>query len=204
MSHVSQLRLTNFRNYESARIDDIGSGLVVLSGPNGAGKTNVLEALSLLSPGRGLRGAKLAEMQRNVKTPHPDPLPGEREGPATCPAEAAKQRRGKREGEGKNTPWAIASVIELPSGTVKIGTGYDPATEKRLVRINGESVRGQNALSEYVSCIWLTPQMDRIFLDSASARRRFLDRLVFTFDPGHSGRVTRYENALSQRSKLLR
>ncbi|MEC7028658.1 MAG: DNA replication/repair protein RecF, partial [Pseudomonadota bacterium] len=79
----------------------------------------------------------------------------------------------------------------------------DPVKDKRLVRINGEAAKGQNALAEYLSCVWLTPQMDGLFLDGSSSRRRFFDRLVFTFDPAHSGRITRYENALRQRSKLL-
>src|SRR5207244_2263336 len=70
--------------------------------------------------------------------------------------------------------------------------------------VNGETAKGQAALAEYLSCVWLTPQMDRLFLDGAGTRRRFLDRLVFTFDPGHAGRLTRYENALRQRAKILR
>ncbi len=73
-----------------------------------------------------------------------------------------------------------------------------------FVRINGEPAKSQAAMAEYLSCVWLTPQMDRLFLDGAGARRRFLDRLVFTFDPGHAGRLTRYDNALSQRAKILR
>ncbi len=170
MSFVSQLRLTNFRNYETARFSGLTVNPVILVGPNGAGKTNVLEALSLLSPGRGLRSARLTEMQR---------LSSE-------------------------SSWAVSTVVESPFGAHKIGTGLDQATEKRIIRINGETMRSQNAMTEYLSCVWLTPQMDRIFIDSTGARRRFLDRLVFTFDPGHSGRVTRYENALSRRSKLLR
>lgn len=173
MSFVTRLNLTNFRNYESACFNDAGEGLVVVFGSNGAGKTNVLEALSLLSPGRGLRGVNLGSLQNKS-------------------IDAA------------SSPWSINVTLESPYGTAKIGTGLDSATEKRIVRINGATARNKNALTEYVSCVWLTPQMDRIFLDSAGARRRFLDRLVFTFDPGHSGRVSRYENALSQRSKLLR
>lgn len=174
MSHVSRLRLTNFRNYETAtfEVEGASGAPVVLTGPNGAGKTNVLEALSLFSPGRGMRSARLSEMQN---------------------------RRSE-----SAYPWSISAAVSTPCGAVKIGTGMDPASEKRIVRIDGETVRSQNAMTEYLSCVWLTPQMDRIFLDSSGARRRFLDRLVFTFDPGHSGRVTRYENALGQRSKLLR
>lgn len=170
MSFISSLKLHNFRCYEQVSLDALSSGLIVLYGPNGAGKTNVLEAVSLLSPGRGLRTARNIEMQRQA---------------------GAKA-------------WAVSACVENESTTIQIGTGIDPASEKRLVRIQGEAVKSQSALSDYVSCVWLTPQMDRLFIDSSGHRRRFLDRLVFSFDPGHAGRVSRYENALSQRSKLLK
>lgn len=169
MSYLRSLSLSNFRCYGSARLDDVSGGLVVLYGANGAGKTNVLEAISLLSPGRGLRGAKVMEIQ-SVHS---------------------------------GDAWAVAGELGTDYGPIKLGTGLDAATEKRVIRVNGQSVRGQSALGEHVACVWLTPQMDRLFLDAASHRRRFLDRLVFAFDPGHSGRVTRYENAMRQRSKLL-
>lgn len=169
MSYLSHLNLHNFRCYADAGLTDLSKNMLVLHGPNGAGKTNVLEAVSLLSPGRGLRGAKNIEIQ--------------------CQSQPAA--------------WAVAATLQTPYGPVKLGTGLEPQTEKRLIRINGENARGQNALAEHVACVWLTPQMDRLFLESSSNRRRFLDRLVFAFDPGHSGRVTRYENAMRQRSKLL-
>lgn len=172
MAHITSLNLTNFRSYEGAAINNLPPGPVVLYGPNGAGKTNILEALSLLTPGRGLRGAKVSEVQRCYISP---------------------------DGQG----WAVAAVAETPYGTAKLGTGRDSAADKRIVRINGETTT-QAALTEYLSIVWLTPQMDRLFLDAAGARRRFLDRLVFAFDPGHAGRVTRYENAMSQRSKILK
>lgn len=170
MSYVSALKLSNFRCYDSVKLEDLSSGLIVLSGANGAGKTNILEAISLLSPGKGLRGAKALEIQRL---------------------------------EGK-TPWAIAADIEGRGGQTKIGTGLEPLSDKRLIRINGANAKSQSALADYMACVWLTPQMDRLFMDSSRERRRFLDRLVFSFDPGHSGRVSRYENALAQRSKILR
>lgn len=170
MSFVSSLKLHNFRCYDGAALEGLGSGLMVLYGANGAGKTNILEALSLLSPGRGLRGAKNGEIQ-NQSAPQ---------------------------------AWALSATIDNNGTDIHIGTGLDAATEKRLIRIQGMPVKSQSALADYLSCVWLTPQMDRLFLDSSSHRRRFLDRLVFAFDPGHAGRVARYENALSQRSKLLR
>jgi len=173
MSYLRSLNLSNFRCYGAARLDDLSSGLIVLYGANGAGKTNVLEAVSLLSPGRGLRGAKVMEIQSQYS----------------------------------GNPWAVAGELTTDYGPIKLGTGLDvdskEGREKRVIRVNGQNVRGQNALAEHVACVWLTPQMDRLFLDSSSHRRRFLDRLVFAFDPGHSGRVTRYENAMRQRSKLL-
>ena len=170
MAFIKSLHLANFRSYESTALDGLPSGPVVLYGANGAGKTNVLEALSLLSPGRGLRGARLGEMQR-------------RDEPES---------------------WTISAAAQTQYGPVRIGTGWDQSRDKKIIRINGEPAKSQTQLSEWLSCVWLTPQMDRLFLDSASSRRRFLDRLVFAFDPGHSGRVTRYENATSQRSKILR
>ena len=170
MSFISSLKLHNFRCYDQAALHDLTRGLIVLYGPNGAGKTNALEAISLLSPGRGLRTAKNIEMQ--------------------C------QKGGDA--------WAISATIENHATQIQIGTGLDAASEKRLIRIQGEPVKSQAALADHVACVWLTPQMDRLFIDSSGHRRRFLDRLVFAFDPGHAGRVSRYENALSQRSKLLR
>jgi DNA replication and repair protein RecF len=169
MAFLQTLKLHNFRCYDAQTIEGLSKGLIVLHGANGAGKTNVLEAISLLSPGRGLRTAKMGEIQ-------------------------------KQDGA---APWAVFSDIESQGVEAQIGTGADKESGKRMVRINGATARGQSALAEYLACVWLTPQMDRLFLDSSSHRRRFLDRLVFAFDPGHSGRVTRYENAMRQRSRLL-
>lgn len=184
MSYVQKLQLTAFRCYESAVLDNLSSGPVVLYGANGAGKTNILEAVSMLSPGRGLRGARIGDMQQR---------PGEGGDGDHHGAAALSGRQ----------PWSVAAVVQSDYGEVKIGTGRDAQKEKRIVRINGENARGQNALAEYLACVWLTPQMDRLFLDSAGGRRRFLDRLVFAFDAGHAGRLIRYENAMRQRSKLL-
>ena len=99
--------------------------------------------------------------------------------------------------------WGVSAQIDIDGGDVKLGTGLNPTTGRRMVRINGVDAKSQNALSDYLSCLWLTPQMDRLFIEGASSRRKFLDRLIFTFDAGHSGRVTRFENAMRQRSKLL-
>jgi DNA replication and repair protein RecF len=170
MSYLTQLTLQNFRCYGHVRVEEVRAGLIVLCGPNGAGKTNILEAISVLTPGRGIRGVRALDMQ----------------------CYDAPQA------------WGVSAKIEIGSGDdVILGTGLNPETERRMVRINGVTAKSQAALSDYLACLWLTPQMDRLFLDGAGGRRKFLDRLIFTFDSGHSGRVTRYENAMRQRSKLL-
>jgi DNA replication and repair protein RecF len=148
----------------SASIDP-GAGFVLLFGENGAGKTNLLEAVSMLAPGRGLRGVTLSEMSR-------------------------------QEGSGS---WAVAARLD---GT-EIGTGMDAtAPERRQVRINGASA-SVNSLSEWLSVLWLTPSMDRLFTASAGDRRRFLDRLVLALEPTHAHHASRYEAAMRARNKLL-
>jgi len=172
---VTRLVLTNFRNYRSARLD-LDSGPIVLTGPNGAGKTNLLEAISLLSPGRGLRRARLAEIDR-------------------CDATA----------EAANSGWAVAATVATSRGPVRIGTGREAdGGERRVVRVDGEPARTQAALAEWLGVLWLTPQMDRLFVEGPGARRRFLDRLVLGLDPAHATRVAAYEQAMRERVRLLR
>lgn len=142
-----------------------GAGFVLLFGENGAGKTNLLEAVSMLTPGRGLRGTALSEMAR-------------RGGPGA---------------------WAVAAKL----GETDIGTGTQPsAPERRQVRVNGVAA-SVNSLAEWLSILWLTPAMDRLFTGSASERRRFLDRLVLALEPGHAYHATRYDAAMRARNKLL-
>ena len=161
---VSRLTLTDFRSYASAAVEP-GPGFVLLFGDNGAGKTNLLEAVSMLTPGRGLRGAALSEMAR----------------------------------EGGNGSWAVAAKL----GDTDIGTGTQPsAPERRQVRINGAPA-SVNSLSEWLSALWLTPAMDRLFTGSAGDRRRFLDRLVLALEPSHAHHASRYEAAMRARNKLL-
>ena len=177
---VTRLALTNFRNYPEARLAlDIGP--VVLTGPNGAGKTNLLEALSFLAPGRGLRGARLTEID------HRPAIEGFTAAPATMPG------------------WAVAATVATRRGALRIGTGRDATEgERRMVRIDGEPARGQAALGECLGVVWLTPQMDRLFLEGPGGRRRFLDRLVLALDPAHAARVGAYEQVLRERARLLR
>jgi DNA replication and repair protein RecF len=175
---VRQLRLTDFRNYRQLRLDcDLSP--VVLVGANGAGKTNLLEALSFLAPGRGLRRARLDEVCRRSRSDDSDAA-----------------------------AWAVAATLDTPEGRLAIGTGLDPgrgegSLPRRVVRIDGRTAASQTALGLHVAAVWLTPQLDRLFLDGASDRRRFLDRLVTALHPEHAGNVAAYENALRQRARLL-
>jgi DNA replication and repair protein RecF len=184
---VTRLRLTDFRNYRELGLV-LGGEPVVLTGANGAGKTNLLEALSFLAPGRGLRGARLAEIDRR-----------------RAAAEAPRAAGG----------WAVAAVIATRRGSVAVGTGRDPGpaagdtspgsgAERRIVRIDGEPAKSQALLGERLGVLWLTPAMDRLFLEGPSGRRRFLDRLVLALDPAHAAHVGAYEQALRERSRLLR
>ncbi len=170
MSYLKSLTLQNFRSYSEANLQGLASGFIVLTGPNGAGKTNILEAVSLLSPGKGLRNADLDDIQK----------------------------------QDAELPWVVSAKAETIYGEIPLGTGRDPSKKRRVIRIKGEAAKSQADLADYISCLWLTPAMDRIFLEGSSGRRKFLDRMVFAFDPSHAGRLTRYENALSQRSKLLK
>ena len=161
---LTRLTLTDFRSYGEVTLAP-GSGYNVLTGDNGAGKTNVLEAVSLLAPGRGLRGATLGEMARS------------------------------------DGPGGFGVAAEL--GTTALATGtLATAPERRQVRINSAPA-SVTALSEWLSVLWLTPAMDRLFSGSAGDRRRFLDRLVLALEPGHATHAARYEAAMRARNKLL-
>jgi DNA replication and repair protein RecF len=161
---LTRLTLTDFRSYAAAELLP-GPGFVVLTGENGAGKTNILEAISLLTPGRGLRGAPLSEMAR---------LTG---------------------------PGGFSVSAEM--GDVVIGTGTLPAApERRILRVNGAAA-SVNSLGEWLSVLWLTPAMDRLFAGTAGDRRRFLDRLVLALEPTHAHHAARYEAAMRARNKLL-
>jgi DNA replication and repair protein RecF len=181
---VTRLVLTDFRNYRTVRLDldaglGPGPGPVVLTGPNGAGKTNLLEAMSFLSPGRGLRNARLSDIDRRDPGVPPDP---------------------------PTSGWAVAATVMARRGPLSIGTGRvgEAGGERRTVRIDGEPARGQAALAERLGVLWLTPPMDRLFVEGPTGRRRLLDRLVLGLDPAHAARVARYQQALRERARLLR
>ncbi len=171
---VVRLMLTDFRNYEHLRLEtDLRP--VVLTGVNGSGKTNILEAVSYLTAGRGMRAAKLSEVGR----------------------------RSPEETEGR--PWAVAAEVETPAGSVRLGSGIDPASPgRRAVHIDGKPAKGAAALAPYLGAVWLTPAMDRLLTDTPSERRRFMDRLITVLDPDHASRVAAYDQANRRRARLFR
>lgn len=168
--HVARLALSDFRNHRQTALM-AGPGFVALAGANGAGKTNILEALSLLAPGRGLRGSPLQEMVRDGAT-----------------------------------AFAVAAELASPDPSlqpVEIGTGVDARSPgRRKVRIN-RAEASASSLSEWCALVWLTPAMDRLFVEGASERRRFLDRMTLALDPAHAHHASRYEAAMRQRNRLL-
>lgn len=164
---IVRLTLTDFRNYANLRLD-LEPRPVVLTGANGAGKTNLLEALSYLTAGRGLRGAALNSVVR-------------------MGADA----------------FAVAATLGQPGGRIDIGTGYRRGEAGRFARIDRKSASSLGALAGIVRVLWLTPAMDGLFAGPASERRRFLDRLALTLDPGHAARVGDFDKAMRQRNRLL-
>ena len=165
---LTRLALTDFRNYTHT-VWTPDASILVLTGENGSGKTNLLEAVSLLAPGRGLRGAPL---------------------PALC-------RNGADH-------WGVAATLQSGLDEFRIGTGSD-LTEKqrRTFRLDGENIRSQAVIGQKFSCVWLTPQMDRLFQESSSGRRRFLDRLVMALSPDHGRQIAAHDRSVASRNRLL-
>jgi len=191
----TRLTLSHYRCYEHLRLQP-GTDPVVLTGANGAGKTNVLEALSYLVPGSGLRRAKLSDLGRRTPGGSPD------QGP--WGSESRGEKPGTSGFDAAVAAWAVAAEIGGGRGSVSLGTGMEPGHgTKRVVHVDGAVQRAVSVLADHFAVHWLTPQMDRLFLDGSQERRRFLDRLVFAFDPAHAGRITAYNHALRERARLL-
>ncbi|WP_428927126.1 DNA replication/repair protein RecF [Marinibacterium sp. SX1] len=165
--HLTELTLSHFRSHKRVRLP-LDRRPVVLFGNNGAGKTNIIEAVSLLSPGRGLRRASAEEMTRR-----PEAL-----------------------------GWKIRG------GLVSLGQGHEIETwseggQARQVRIDGKTA-SQTALGRIARVLWLVPAMDRLWIEAADGRRRFLDRMVLSFDPGHADAALAYDKAMRDRNRLIR
>lgn len=166
---VENLNLTNFRNYESTSIN-IGQNSVIITGNNGVGKTNILEAISLLTPGSGIRRATTKDFIK----------------------------------QNSDGIWGISAECNTMVGKTSIGTGFNEKNpNRRAVKINGVFTN-QTTLSDYLSCVFLTPQMDRLWIENPSNRRKFIDRIIFGYDPAHSGRISSYEKSLRNRSNALK
>jgi DNA replication and repair protein RecF len=171
---IRRLTLSNFRSYHAAQVRLDRPGPVVLTGANGAGKTNLIEAISLLAPGRGLRRATMEEMAFS-----------EGDGAWAISAEI----------EGLLGLATLGTGIDLPTG--------EESTPTRKCRIDRESVGSATAFADHLRVVWLTPAMDPLFNGPASERRRFLDRLVLAVDAQHSSRVAALERSLRSRNRLL-
>ncbi|MGD9866037.1 MAG: DNA replication/repair protein RecF [Pseudodonghicola sp.] len=162
-----ELTLSHFRSHRRAQIAGDGRP-VAIYGPNGAGKTNILEAVSLFSPGRGLRRAAAGEMAR------------------------------RPEGLG----WKLTGILELSGRRYEIET-WSEAGAARQVRIDGKAA-SQLDLGRIARVVWLIPAMDRLWIEGAEGRRRFLDRMVMSFEPGHAEASLTYEKAMRERNRLLK
>ena len=185
---LTKLKLLNFRSYQETSLG-FDKSLTIIHGANGIGKTNLLEAISLLTPGRGLRNARLDDIARFGGSRQPGAYPGVPSRSARAPA-----------GEQIINEWSVNAEI----GGYHITTGLQRGLVKRVVKIDDEKQKGTSVLAEYVSCIWLTPQMDGIFMEGSGERRRFFDRIIYNFDPEHAARVAIYENAMRERLRLIK
>ncbi len=189
---LSRLVLTDFRNHADLTLTP-GPGFVVLTGENGAGKTNILEAVSLLAPGRGLRRAALGEMARQGGA-----------GGFGVAARLFPARAGSGEGLVDGSPGPEEIAPPAPGiDEVDIATGaLAAAPERRIVRVQGATTTA-NALAEWLTILWLTPAMDRLFVAPAGERRGFLDRLTLALAPAHAHHAARYDAAMRARNRLL-
>jgi DNA replication and repair protein RecF len=173
-AHIRRLTLSNFRSYHAATLELVQNGAVVLTGANGAGKTNLIEAISLLAPGRGLRRATMEEIAFT-----------EGDGAWAVSAEV----------EGMLGLATLGTGIDPPAG--------EDSAPLRRCRVDREAVSSAAAFADHLRVVWLIPAMDQIFNGPASERRRFLDRLVLAVDAQHSSRVAALERSLRSRNRLL-
>lgn len=192
-SGVERLTLTDFRNYASLRLKTEIAPIVVY-GENGSGKTNILEAISFLTPGRGLRGARLADIKRFIPQ-----ITDKNEYSFISPLN-----------------WAVAADVIKNDEIYTIATAVEKSAkddceneefrsfERRIVKVDNTKLASQGDLGKYFSATWLTPQMDRLFRGGSQPRRSFLDRLVYAFDMEHAKRTATFEHLYRERFRLLK
>jgi DNA replication and repair protein RecF len=169
---LRRISLKDFRNHATLTWQP-SAPVAIITGPNGAGKTNLLEAVSLLAPGRGLRGARLGELGRQ---------------PSTAGGRWAVAGRFEHPSQGP---------LEVATGTLPEGP-----SDRRVFRLDGLPA-SHAAISDRIAMAWLTPEMGRLFYEGPASRRRFLDRLVYALEPGHARELAAYETAMSGRNRLL-
>lgn len=165
---ITSITLTNFRNHNDFS-NTAGRKYILIAGSNGIGKTNILEAISLLSPGRGFRNIKFSEIPNKATN--------------------------------SNT-WSVYTELHESFGGHRLGTGIIDS-KKKIFRVNGENLQRQQDILQFIRVVWLTPQMDGLFLDSPSARRKYIDRVTFNFFPEHANNTLHYQYAMRSRNKLL-
>lgn len=176
---ITALRLHNFRNYDTLSLKLDGRP-VALYGDNGAGKTNVLEAISCLAQGRGLRRATAEDITRRTQTAAP-----------TSPNAA------------NTPPWAVSADVVVEGQAHRLGAGQDPkAPTRRIYRLDGDNATS-SAIGAIARLVWLTPAQDRVFAGPRSDRMRFFDRLTLAMTPSHGSTATAYDRAVRERTKLL-
>lgn len=166
---IANLTINNFRNHNTLSISSAVK-FVLITGDNGAGKTNILEAISLLSPGKGFRNAKSLELPNKF---------------------------------GDSKEWSVFAELHEDSGAHKIGTGLIANSNKKIFRANESTLQKQQDILDFIRVIWLTPQMDGLFLDTPSTRRKFLDRVSFNLFPEHAVHSMHYQYAMKSRNRLL-
>ena len=191
-SGVERLTLTDFRNYQHLRLSAEIAPIIVY-GENGSGKTNILEAISFLTPGRGLRGARLADIKRFIP----------RSGTEELEQVSSLNWAVVAEIVNNDESYTIATAVEKTAKEVEDIDGYR-SFERRIVKVDGNKISSQAELGRYLSAIWLTPQMDRLFRGGSQPRRAFLDRLVYAFDMEHAKRTANFEHMYHEWYRLIK
>lgn len=163
---LQQLLIENYRNFSEFSIK-LDKGVNIIIGPNGSGKTNILESISFLSPGKGLKSVHFDEVIKHQKE-----------------------------------KWITSFKLKSKLGVAEIISSYSQNERARKILYNGSKISGSE-LSNLLNVIWLTPQMEGLFLSSSSDRRRFLDRIVYSFDSSHAKNLTKYDHYMRQRNKSL-